>query len=85
MRDTEPFTTSRVQVLVLALPVLPAAHITLHWSPLGNLAPTWTNQVWACAVGFESANHTELSCLAIGQLESNSVPPNSVCEEKEVR
>ena len=36
--------------------------------------------VWA--VGFESANHTELSCLAIGQLESNSVPPYFVCEEK---
>ena len=36
----------------------------------------------ACAVCFESANHTELSCLAIGQLESNSVPPYPVCEEK---
>ena len=36
----------------------------------------------ACALGFESANHTELSCLAIGQWESHSVPPYSVCEEK---
>ena len=34
----------------------------------------------ACTVGFESANHTELSCLAVGQLESNSVPPYLVCE-----
>ena len=33
MRDTEPFTTLRVQVHALALPVQPAAHITLHWSP----------------------------------------------------
>ena len=36
----------------------------------------------ACTVSFESANHTELSCFAIGQLESNSVPPYPVCEEK---
>ena len=36
----------------------------------------------SCAVGFEPANHTELSCFAIGQLESNSVPPYPVCEEK---
>ena len=35
----------------------------------------------AGAVGFESANHTELSCL-IGKLESNSVPLYPVCEEK---
>ena len=33
MRDTEPFTTSRLQVKVLALPVKPAAHITMHRSP----------------------------------------------------
>ena len=30
------------------------------------------------AVGFKSADHTELSCLDIGQLESNSVPSYSV-------
>ena len=30
MRDTEPFTTSRAQVKVLALPVQQTAHITLH-------------------------------------------------------
>ena len=36
----------------------------------------------ACKVSFDSANHTELSCFAIGQLESNSVPPYPVCEEK---
>ena len=36
----------------------------------------------ACAVGFESANHTEPSGLAMGQYESNSVPPYFVCEEK---
>ena len=33
MRDTEPFTTSRVQVKVLALPVHPAVLTSLHWSP----------------------------------------------------
>ena len=38
----------------------------------------------ARAVGFESANHTELSCLAIGQLESNSVPPYLRVRGKEV-
>ena len=36
----------------------------------------------ACTVGFGSANHTELSCLAVGELESNSVPPSSLSEEK---
>ena len=36
----------------------------------------------ACAVSFDAANHTELSCFAIGQLESNYVPPYHVCEEK---
>ena len=36
----------------------------------------------ASTVGFESANHTELSCLATSQLESNSVPLDPVCEEK---
>ena len=36
----------------------------------------------ACTVGFESANHTELSCLVVGQSESNSVPFYPVCEEK---
>ena len=33
MRDTEPLTTSRVQVKMLALPVYPAVLTTLHWSP----------------------------------------------------
>ena len=32
----------------------------------------------ACTVGFASANHTELSCLAVGQL----VSPYPVCKEK---
>ena len=36
----------------------------------------------AWAVGFQSANHTELSCLAIGKLERNSVSLYPVCEEK---
>ena len=36
----------------------------------------------AWAVGSESANHTGLSGFAIGHLESNFVPPYSVCEEK---
>ena len=31
---------------------------------------------------FEAATHTELSCLAIGLLESNSVPPYLVSEER---
>ena len=31
---------------------------------------------------FESANHTEVSCLAIGQWKSNSVPPYTRREEK---
>ena len=44
--------------------------------------PDGTSCQVAWAVGFESANHTDLSCFAIGQLESNSVPPYSVCEEK---
>ena len=33
MRDTDAFTTSRVQVKMLGLPAQPAAHITLPWSP----------------------------------------------------
>ena len=37
----------------------------------------------AGVVRFESANHRDLSCLAIGQLESNSVLPDPVCEEKD--
>ena len=36
----------------------------------------------ACAVGFESANHTELSCFAVGQRESNLAPLYPRREEK---
>ena len=36
----------------------------------------------ARAVGCESANHTELSCHAIGRLESHSAPPYPACEEE---
>ena len=44
----------------------------------------WTapRATWPWAVGFESANRTDLRGFAIGQLESNSVPPYPVCEEK---
>ena len=44
--------------------------------------PCGTSRRGAWAVGFEFANHTELSCLAVGKLESNSVPHYPVCEEK---
>ena len=68
---------------------LPACHVT-RCSASTNPVPIGVSEDCehitcqaTCAVGFESANHTELSCLAVGQLESNSVPPYSVCEEKD--
>ena len=66
----------------------PACQVT-RWSTSTNPVPTGASEDCenttygascqaACTVGFESAIHTELSCFAIGQLESNSVPPYSV-------
>ena len=47
-----------------------------------EVVPYGTSCRVAWAFGCESANHTELSCLATGKLERNSVPLYPVCEEE---